>query len=97
MTKLQIRAIVKHLSVFVDDAVLLKDFLKVLVMALVVLQGKSDPLELKVSWGKAKVPSLGGVLDDTVLFVHAYGDDKNFKNVGSSRKSLNSMIWSALL
>ena len=61
--------------------------LEVLVMALEALHEEVKPLGLKVSWAKTKVQVFGGVLDETVQYVHACGEDieilKNFTYLGS--------------
>ncbi|XP_076049304.1 uncharacterized protein LOC143029977 [Oratosquilla oratoria] len=60
---------------FPDDAVLLAETLEVLVAGLESLRRESRPFGLEVSWTEIKVQEFGGLLDDTVQIVHAYGED----------------------
>ena len=75
--------------VFADDAAILAESLKVLVMALEALHEEEvKPSGLKVSCAKTKVQVFGGVLDETVLqSVHACGENieilKSFTYLGS--------------
>lgn len=52
--------------VFADDAVILAESLKVLVMALEALHEETKPLGDQVSWAKTKVQVFRGLLDETV-------------------------------
>ena len=61
--------------VFADDAAIFVESLEVLVMALEALHEEVKPLTLKVSWAKTKVQLLGGLLEGTVYYVHACGED----------------------
>ncbi|KAG0725708.1 hypothetical protein GWK47_038100 [Chionoecetes opilio] len=57
------------------DAVLLAESLEVLVMALDALHEEANPLGFEVFWLKTKVQVFGGLLDETLQFVHACGED----------------------
>ena len=60
---------------------------------------------LKVSWTKTKVQVFGGILDETVQSVHAYGEDieilKTFTYLGSvvhndGGSTKEVLLWSGL-
>ena len=44
-------------------------------MVLKALHEEAKPLGLQVSWHKTTVQVFGGLLDETVQFIHAFGDD----------------------
>lgn len=66
--------------VFADNAILLVESLKILALALEVLREEAKFQNLQSSWGKAKVQSFGGLLDDTVQAVQACGEDIEVTN-----------------
>ena len=51
------------------------DVLEVLVMSLEAMHEEAKPLGLQVSYPKTKVQVFGGLLDETVQFIHACGED----------------------
>ena len=54
---------------FADDAVIFAETLYILLGALGVLNEKSEPLGLRVSWVKTKIQSFNDILDAAVLSV----------------------------
>ena len=89
--------------VFVDNAVSFAESLKVLIRALEALHKDVKPLELEVSWPKTKVQVFKGLSDETVLSIHACGEDieilKSFTcpgevvhNNGGSRQEISWQI-----
>ena len=69
-------------------------------MALEALHEVVKPLGLKVSWAKTKVQVFGGVLDETVQYVHVCGEDieilENFTYLGSvvhNDGSNQEVVW----
>lgn len=59
-------------------------------MIIEVLQVEVKPLELKVSWTKIKVRSLGDLLDDTIQSVHICGSSYFFLPCGGETWTLNT-------
>ena len=61
--------------VFADGAVIFTESLKVLVVTLKAQREKAKSLGPQISWSKTKVQVFGGLLDETVQFIHLYGED----------------------
>ena len=60
---------------FADDAVIFAETLDILLGALVVLNEESEPLGLRVSWVKTKIPAFNDILDTAILSVPVFGED----------------------
>ena len=58
-----------------DDAVIFAETLDILLGALEVLNGESEPLGLRVSWVKTKIQAFNDILDATILSVPVCGED----------------------
>ena len=60
---------------FADDAVIFAETSDILLGALEVLNEKSEPMGLRVSWVKTKIRAFNDILDDAVLSVPVCGED----------------------
>ena len=60
---------------FADDAVIFTVTLDILLGALEVLNEKSEPLGLRVSWVKTKIQAFIDILDSAILSVPVCGED----------------------
>ena len=61
--------------VFADDAIIFAESLDVLVVALKTIHEKTKLLRHQISSPKNKIRVIGGVLDETLLSIHACGED----------------------
>lgn len=62
-----------HPSTFADDAVILPESPGIFVLALKAMVKKAESLKLQAYRAKTKIQTLGGLLDNTVEYVHACG------------------------
>ena len=60
---------------FADDAIILAETLDILLGVLEVLNEESEPLELRVSWVKAKIQAFNDILDAAILSLPVCGED----------------------
>ena len=72
---------------FADETVIFAETLDILLGALVVLNEKSEPLGVRVSWVKTKIQAFNDILDAAILSVPVCGEDvavtKKFTFLGS--------------